>query len=92
MEAQTQSTVTLTQLIFEQWQQTIAEIDDARIDKESAQMLIDRTRRILRADGASAVDEHKFMLLLKNALPALTGGHPICKQFIEMLEIETEFN
>lgn len=83
---------TLTQLIFEQWQQTIAEIEDARIDMASAQMLIERTRRVLREDGASAVDVHNFLQHLKNSLPMLTGGHPICKQFIDMLEIELEFD
>jgi hypothetical protein len=83
---------TLAQLIFDLWRQAITEIEDARIDMESAQMLIDRTRRILREDGASPAAEHDFLKRLRDSLPMLTNGHPLCKQFIEILTNQLESN
>ncbi len=79
-------------LIFAMWQLTISKIEDARIDDASAQMLIARTRRILREEGASSIDEHELLKKLRDALPILTDGHPICKQFITLLNRELECN
>jgi len=83
---------TLGQLIFDLWRHAIAEIEDSQIDDESARLLVERTRRILREDGASRIDEHNFLRALRDSLPMLTDGHPICKQFIQLLSNELECN
>jgi hypothetical protein len=36
--------------------------------------------------------QHNFLVQLRNDLTALTHGHPVTRQFVQMLEIETEFN
>jgi hypothetical protein len=81
-------------LICGMWQRAISEIEDPRIDDASVMVLVNGTRKALRDVGCSQQEEHALMELLRDLLPALTKGHPICKQFIEALdrELSLEFN
>lgn len=79
-------------IIFKQWQKTIAEIEDHQIDDASAHFLIDETRQTLRDAGVGPVNEHLVMQNLRDQLPMLTGGHPICRQFITLLTNQLEAN
>jgi hypothetical protein len=79
------------QMLFEKWRSAIVETEDHQIDLESAQEFIDETREILRAAGASPENERYFLRSLKLFLPLLTNCHPVCRQFIPLLEIELEF-
>ncbi len=79
-------------MIFERWRKTISEIEDHQIDDASAHFLIDESREILRAAGVDPINEHKLLKNLRDHLPMLTGGHPICKQFITLFDLELEFN
>lgn len=81
----------LSQALFERWRSAIVETEDHQIDLESAQKFIDETREILRASGATLENERYFLRVLKLFLPALTGYHPLGRQFIPLLEIELEF-
>jgi hypothetical protein len=81
----------ITHRLIEMWRSAIVETEDHQIDLESAQKFIDETREILRASGATPENERYFLRALKLFLPALTGCHPICRQFIPLLEIELEF-
>lgn len=83
---------TVADLIFSLWKHTIGEIEDPQIDDASARLLVERTRRILREDGASRTDEHNFLRRLRDSLPMLTDGHPLCKQFIQLLTNDLESN
>ncbi len=77
-------------MIFEQWRKTIAEIEDHQIDDASAQFLIDETRQTLRDAGVGPVNEHLLLRNLRDRLPILTDGHPICRQFITLLTNQLE--
>lgn len=82
---------TISYRLFEIWRSAIVETEDHQIDLESAQKFIDESREILRASGATLENERYFLRALKLFLPVLTGCHPICRQFIPLLEIELEF-
>jgi len=79
-------------MIFERWRKTISEIEDHQIDDASAQLIIDETRQTLRDAGVSPTNEHILMRNLRDRLPMITGGHPICRQFITLLTNQLEAN
>jgi hypothetical protein len=81
----------LTGMLFNKWRTAILETEDHQIDLESAQAFIDETRWILRDNGATLENELYFLRALKLFLPTLTNCHPLCRQFIPLLEIELEF-
>jgi hypothetical protein len=78
--------------ISEHWRRVILACEDPQIDTESALALIAATRETLQKAGCSALEEHHALSVLRDLLPALTGGHPLCKQFIELLDLELECN
>ena len=92
MTAPTQTPVTAKEMIFELWRKTLAEIDAHQVDEQSAKMFIAETRQALRDCGLTPVEEHDLLCSLRNALPMLTDGHPITKQFNTLLFLQLECN
>ncbi len=78
--------------IVECWRQRIMECEDPQIDAESACSWIAETRDVLTKAGLTALEAHRVMQVLRDLLPIVTGGHPLCKQFIELLDLELECN
>jgi len=72
---------TLEGLIAREWVSMICECEDHTINLEP-----------ISDAGWPATYEHNFLLQLRNDLTDLTHGHPVTRQFIQLLTIELEFN
>lgn len=83
---------TLEGLIAREWVSMICECEDHAINLEPITEVISKGRALMRGAGWPAMYQHDFLVRLRLDLTALTHGHPVARQFVEMLEIETEFN
>jgi hypothetical protein len=83
---------TLEGLIARNFVQMIAEIEDHAIDLESIQFVIDESRALMREAGWPRAYDRHFLSRLRDDLTTLTRGHPVTRQFVELLTIEVEFN
>lgn len=83
---------TLEGLIAREWVSMITEIEDHTINLEPISAVISKARAMMREAGWPPAYEHNFLVQLRNDLTALTHGHLVTRQFVQMLEIETEFN
>jgi len=70
----------------------ICECEDHQIDLKPISDAISRCRALMREANWPAVYQHNYLAQLRRDLTALTQGHPVTRQFVQMLEIETEFN
>lgn len=70
----------------------ITECEDHTINLEPISEAISRCRALMREAKWPPTYEHNFLVQLKNDLTELTHGHPVTRQFVTMLEIETETN
>lgn len=83
---------TLEGLIAREWVSMICECEDHQINLEPISEVIARSRTLMREANWSAVYQHNYLLQLRRDLTELTHGHPVARQFLRLLEIETEFN
>jgi hypothetical protein len=83
---------TLEGLIARELVQMITECEDHQINIEPITDILSRCRALMCEAGWPPVYQHNFLVQLRNDLTALTQGHPVARQFVTMLEIETEFN
>jgi hypothetical protein len=79
-------------LIAREWVLMITELTDHTINWEPISDVISHARGLMRDAGWPPAYQHNFLVQLRNDLTALTHGHPVTRQFVQMLEIETEFN
>jgi hypothetical protein len=70
----------------------ITECEDHTINLEPISEVISRCRALMCEANWPAVYQHNFLAQLRRDLTELTHGHPVTRQFVQMLEIETEFN
>lgn len=61
-------------------------------DLEPISDLISGCRVLMCEAGWPPLYQHNFLARLKNDLTFLTHGHPVTRQFVTLLELETEFN
>ncbi len=83
---------TLEGLIAREWVSMIRECEDHTINLEPIQEVIGKARAMMCDAGWPPVYQHNFLMQLRRDLTALTEGHPVTRQFVTMLEIETETN
>lgn len=83
---------TLEGMIAREWVSMICEIEDHAINLEPISEVISRSRALMCEAGWPAVYQHNFLAQLRRDLTELTHGHPVTRQFVQLLEIETEFN
>jgi hypothetical protein len=85
---------TLEGLICRRLVQAITEQPDYCLisDLEPISNLISGCRALIREAGWPSLYEHNFLVRLKTDLTSLTHGHPVTRQFVTLLELETEFN
>ena len=83
---------TLEGLIAREWVSMTREIEDFQINLEPICAVISKARAMMQDAGWPPVYQHNFLSQLRRDLTALTGGHPVTRQFVQMLETETEFN
>jgi len=83
---------TLEGLIARKWVHMICECEDHTINTEPIQEVIQKTRDVMRAAGWPPVYAHIFLKQLRNDLTELTEGHPVTRQFINVLDTELECN
>lgn len=83
---------TLEGMIAREWVSMICECECHTINLEPISEAISRSRALMCEAGWPAVYQHNFLVRLRNDLTELTEGHPVTRQFIRLLEIETEFN
>jgi hypothetical protein len=82
---------TVEGIIARSWVQMICECEDARINLEPIQAVIDDARALMTENGWPPMYQHNFLVQLRNDLTELTHAHPVTRQFVQMLTIETEF-
>jgi hypothetical protein len=83
---------TLEGLIVREWVSMICEIEDSQINLEPISEVISKARAMMCGAGWPPVYQHNFLMQLRRDLTTLTHGHPVTRQFVTMLEIETETN
>jgi hypothetical protein len=83
---------TLEGLIARAWVSMITECEDHTINLEPITEVISRSRALMSDAGWPAVYQHNYLVQLRRDLTELTHGHPVTRQFVQLLEIETEFN
>jgi len=83
---------TLEGLIARELVQMICECEDHAINLEPISEAISRCLTLMREQGWPPVYQHNFLVQLRKDLTELTHGHPVTRQFVQLLEIETEFN
>jgi hypothetical protein len=83
---------TLEGLIARELVQMITECEDHSINVEPIQEVINKSRALMCEAGWPPVYQHNFWVQLRRDLTTLTKGHPVTRQFVQLLEIETEFN
>jgi hypothetical protein len=82
---------TLEGMIAREWVSMIRECEDHTIDLEPISDVISRSRDLMREAGWPAGYQHNFLVQLGNDLTELTHAHPVTRQFIQLLTVETEF-
>jgi hypothetical protein len=83
---------TLEGLIARLWVRMIRECEDHTINLEPIQEVIERGRSLMREEGWPGTYQHDFLIRLRNDLTELTEGHPVTRQFIQLLTIELELD
>jgi hypothetical protein len=83
---------TLEGLIAREWVSMITECEDHQINLEPISDAISHSRALMREAGWSAIYQRNYLAQLRLDLTELTHGHPVTRQFVQLLEIETEFN
>lgn len=83
---------TLEGMIAREWVSMICECEDHTINLEPICEVISRCRALMCEANWPAAYQHNFLAQLRRDLTELTHGHPVTRQFVQMLEIETEFN
>lgn len=83
---------TLEGLIAREWAGMILECSDHRINEEPIRDVIANSRALMRKTGWPPLYEHKFLALLRNDITALTFGHPVARQFCDVLTAQLETN
>lgn len=84
---------TLEGLIAREWVSIICECDGRLSNPEEPLQILLRSARELMAKAAwSGSYQNLFLRQLRNDLTALTHGHPVTAQFIELLDRELETN
>jgi hypothetical protein len=69
----------------------IRECEDFAINLEPIQAVIDNARSLMRDAGWPSIYQYNYLVQLKNDLTELTSCHPVTRQFVTLLTIETEF-
>ena len=82
---------TLEGMIARSWVQMITECEDHTINLEPIQDVIAHARALMTENGWPAIYQHNFLVKLRNDLTDLTYAHPVTRQFVRLLTIETEF-
>jgi hypothetical protein len=82
----------LADFIVNTWVSRIREFDATQTDLEGIQQEIAWARELMCASNWPAIYQHDFLVRLRTTLTELTDAHPVTRQFVQMLEIETEFN
>lgn len=70
----------------------ITECEDHTINLEPITEALSRCRALMREAQWPPVYQHNYLVRLRNDLTELTRAHPVTRQFVQLLEIETEFN
>jgi hypothetical protein len=83
---------TLEGLIAREWASMILECEDPAINLEPIRAMIEKSRAMMRNAGWPPTYQHKFLLLLRNDITALPFGHPVARQFCEVLTTQLEAN
>jgi hypothetical protein len=83
---------TLEGLIARELVSMICECEDHSINLEPITEVLSEVRSMMKDAGWPAVYQHNFMARLRNDLTELTQCHPVTRQFVQMMEIELEFN
>lgn len=79
-------------VIARQWAGMILECEDHAINEDPIRVVIARSRALMRDAGWMPSYEHRFLALLRDDLTALTFGHPVTRQFVQILTSQLEFN
>jgi hypothetical protein len=82
----------LADLIANTLVRKIREFDAPNTDLEGIRGEIAWARELMRAANWPALYQHEFLVRLRNTLTELTDAHPVTRQFVQMLTIETELN
>jgi hypothetical protein len=83
---------TLEGIIAREMVSMIRECEDHAINLEPIQAVIDNARALMRDAKWPAIYQHNYLVRLRLDLTELTQCHPVTRQFIQLLTIETEFN
>ncbi len=83
---------TLEGLIARKWVRMICSCEDHTINLEPIQVVISRTRELMKSAGWPSEYQHIFLKKLRHDLTELTRGHPVTRQFITLLDLELECN
>lgn len=83
---------TLEGIIARELVSMIRECEDHTINLEPIQAVIDNARSLMRSAGWPSIYQYNYFVQLRNDLTELTECHPVTRQFVQMLTIETEFN
>jgi hypothetical protein len=83
---------TLEGMIARKWVSMICECEDHTINLEPIQEVIQKSRALMRAAGWPRIYEHIYLTQLRGDLTELTEGHPVTRQFIQLLTVELEFD
>lgn len=83
---------TLEGLIAREWVSMICECEDHKINLEPISEVISSSRALMRDAGWPPTYQHNFLMQLRNDLTELTRGHPVTRQFIQLLTIGLEFD
>ncbi|HEY3624860.1 MAG TPA: hypothetical protein VGL00_01200 [Terracidiphilus sp.] len=79
-------------LIAREWASMILECEDPAINLVPIQAVIEKSRTLMHEAGWPQTYQHKFLLLLRNDITALTFGHPVARQFCAVLTNQLESN
>ena len=84
---------TLEGMIARKWVQIICECEGLLENpEEPVLLLLNRCRELMNAAKWLPTYQHIFLVQLRNDLTELTEGHPVTRQFIEVLNRELESN
>ena len=83
---------TLEGMIVRELVSMICECEDHTINWEPLTEVISKIRSMMKDARWPCTYQHDFLVRLRRDLTELTHGHPVTRQFVQLLEIETEFN
>ncbi len=84
---------TLEGMIAREWVSMVGECDCLLENPDDSFGLVVRcARELMRNAGWPAAYQHLFLVQLRKDLTELTNGHPVTRQFIEVLDRELESN